>query len=537
MRQVGNRRSIEELTNLQNADRAAAYKLEDQEEFTGTHEELVQMQNFERAYIDGKPLISDEEWDILKAKFHYHESLTAGAPSGRTWVKLLSPLPSINKAGNKEEFFEFINRFDDDTEFKVECKLDGLTANVRFTFDKERLIYKFDCITSRGNGRYGLKLNEYALAGVKLNFPKELPAGYVANIMFDSCDVEKYLDQLPSVFELRGEAVIPKNSHTIAKYGKDSVWRSIASGMFNRKVPFNIRGLVEYLYNQSLEELIPEGCFFTVEDFSNAKLIHSLFSDKPNAHPFKKKDQLFIFDDGSVKVIYNHIDPAQTVIFENDIEELDIVFYSVSINGSNIDTSKINFPRIKTVQNIDFAFDSKDQTVGIGTTFIVTKDKNKIWEKICEFYGTDSDGKRDFSKPRLRNLYEYAIDGVVIKPVNSNNDSQKLSFRNNKNNPNKIVCPKYPEDQIAVKLLSEMVPVKLVDIEHSNTSLNNTTCTGILDKPYSTESGAMVSKINLHNPEWLEKNDWIKTGEKYYMVMSMDIIPVLLDPSIYGKPE
>ena len=77
-----------------------------------------------------------------------------------------------------------------------------------------------------------------------------------------------------------------------------------------------------------------------------------------------------------------------------------------------------------------------------------------------------------------------------------------------------------------------VVRVKLEKIEYKTTSLNNQTFSGILDKPYRTESGAYISTINLHNVDWLAKNDWIKEGNDYDMVMAMDIIPQLLNPNL-----
>ena len=88
----------------------------------------------------------------------------------------------------------------------------------------------------------------------------------------------------------------------------------------------------------------------------------------------------------------------------------------------------------------------------------------------------------------------------MIKLAKSNADTQGLTIRNAKSNANKLVIPKYPLDQIACKLESEIVEVKLEKIESSTTGLNNVTYQGILDRGYRTESGAIVSKINLHNP-------------------------------------
>lgn len=568
---VGNRRTEEELEKIQILNNKTAFTLEPQKNFIGTEYQLEAMQNMERSYIAGKPLVSDEEWEILKHKHNYEESLTSVAPSGRNWIKLLSPLPSIDKAGSRNDMETFLNKFDSSQLFKIECKLDGLTSNLRYKLDSEKDIYTLESISSRGNGRYGLEINPYALEGVKKNWPNTIEAKYIKNI-YEFLNKENTTN-LPEFFEIRGEAVIKKNEHNIKKYGENAVLRSVASGMFTRKVPANLNGLMKYLFNSEnltevFDKILKDNNHFGerikllnndnvnnqniifINDIADARLIYSL-SDDPDR--FLRNDKLFIRDDSSIIIkhligtkntnnsiedIYNDSENYSDYKFKDDGEELDIVFYSMSFDGSNIDTDILStIPSIKTVSDIDYCYSDidkyNDALTSIPKVYTVTNDRDKIWENISNFYGTDfKTGKRDFNKLRTRNMYEYAIDGVVIKPVNSNKKTQGLDFRNSKNNPNKIVCPKYPEDQIAVKLLSEMVKVKLIDIVENETSLGNITCTGILDKAYLTESGAMVSNINLHNPEWLKKNYWIQPGNEYYMVLSLDIIPVLMNPDM-----
>lgn len=508
-RVVGNRRSEEELKNITIQQNKESYILDDQDNFKGSKEELEMMQNFERAYIDGRPLISDEEWDILKYKYNYQESLVAGSPSGRQWVKLEAPLPSINKAASIDDLKLYFSRFDDGQEFQVECKLDGLTANMHYIFDPYNYVYKFDYISSRGNGRYGLKLNRNALTGVKTNIPKTIPASII-------CDIINEYDpdsKIPASIEIRGEAVIPINDYTIAKYGETPVWRNIASGIFNRKIPANLNGLHE-IYGPRCD--LTED-YIEIEDKEIAKLYASLV-DAP--YSIRAKDKVFI-NHNSIKIKHND---GNEDINQFVDEYLDIVTYSITINGSNIDIPSLkNIPGIKYISDIQFR-----DGVNQDPVFMISDDPDKIWTDVCRFYGCNNNAERDYSMPRLRNLHEYALDGIVIKPVGSNNDTQGMSIRNNKNNPNKIVVPKYPEDQIAVKLLSERVKVHLDKIESTTTKLGNVTLSGLLDKPYLTESGAMVQSINLHNPEWLEANSWIREGNDYYLVMAMDIIPQLM---------
>lgn len=521
-RPVGNRRSEEELEALRLEANKTAFELMEQTHFTGTKEQLEMMQTFERAYIDGAPMISDEEWDILKNKYSYEESLVSTSPSGRKWVKMFSPLPSIDKAASLEDLRQFLAKFKSGQTFKVECKLDGLTANVRYAKNDDG-VYTLDCIMSKGNGRYGLQLNPHALSGVKKNWPDTIKAKYVADVL--ECGIEN----LPKYFELRGEAVVPKNSRTYRKYGKNPVWRSVASGMFNRKVPFNLDGVLLYLYGKSLEQLCAESedGMVTLKG-ADARLVASLGNDPDK---FLRNDILYIDKYGKISIMHAN---GNSYSFYDDGEELHIVFYSASIKDSNIDTAAIaEIPGVKYISAIEWEESKAHELKEMNVTYRETDSISEILQAVFDFYGTDENGHRDLSKPRLRNLCEYALDGVVIKPVDSNRETQGMFFRNHKNNPNKIICPKYPEDQIAVKLLSEVVRVKLKSIEYTKTTLGNITCSGVLDKPYLTESGSIVERINLHNPEWLESNSWIKEGEEYDMIMSMDIIPVLLDPNLY----
>lgn len=577
----GNRRSEKELEGFKIEQNKVTYALCEQTKFIGTEQQLDMMQNLERAYIDGNPLVSDEEWDLLKRKYNYEESIISTAPSGRNWVKMMSPLPSIDKAGNIQELRSFLKRFAPGKMYLVECKLDGLTANVVYekVNTEKGIMFVRKIVTSRGNGRYGLQLHERALSGVKINrMPKRLKAESVLKVL-NSREEMFTLETLPDTFELRGEAVIKKTKEAINKYGKNAVWRSVVSGMFNRKIPANIPGLIQYLYGMHpntfvhdvmrhpMEERHPNNlvgwyCFndlATKQDLNEARLFVSLV-DKNNIKGVENLTEERI--DALLKRLIRKGDSVELravkrdgeiqfevyVTLKNDKEcvdqywfkceeEIDFVSYSASIGDSNIDTPEI----VNLHDETDPAYDVKyvgdvellAEAADFGVTYTVTDDENVIIQKVCDFYGVDllegDNYKRNLDKPRLRNLYEYAIDGVVIKPLDSDRESQGMYFRNSRNNPNKIVGPKYPEDQIAVKLLSEIVRVKLERIEKNKTSLNNVACQGVLDKPYLTESGAWVERVNLHNEHWLEENSWIKEGEEYGMVMSMDIIPVLLN--------
>ena len=528
VKQYGNRRTDEELDRLTKELNQLTYTLDEQNEFNGTEDQLQMMQNLERAYIDGYPKVSDEEWDILKKRFNYQESLASVAPSGRTWVKLLAPLPSIDKAGTLDEMRDFCAKYPD-MEFVYEPKLDGLTADIRYVLDGDDDLgvrfYRRECITSRGNGRYGLKLHEHALSGVRLRgVPEFIDPKCVMNICGD----------LPEFFEIRGEATINKTEKALKKYRGEQqsdlaevvVWRSVVSGIFNRKVPANLEGLLLYLYGKTLVELIQEQGFFSDEmnglvyvenDVANARLIASLGDDE---HKFLRTSVLSIRKDGYVEI--KHAD-GNNYGFYDDGEDLDVVCYSCSVNGLNKDTEEL-----RSISELLFVGDIL-RLDGHPTQFYgKTNNVDTILEKICEFYGCDLEGKRIKGKERYRNMHQYALDGFVVKLAKSNGETQGLNIRNSKSNNSRLVIPKYPMDQIACKLLSERVLVTVKSIEKKTTTLNNVTCQAVLDKPYQTESGAWVETINLHNIAWLGENNWIQEGKSYWMVMAFDIIPQLL---------
>ena len=89
-----------------------------------------------------------------------------------------------------------------------------------------------------------------------------------------------------------------------------------------------------------------------------------------------------------------------------------------------------------------------------------------------------------------------------------------------------IVVPKYPADQLAVKLETDPVTTKILKIIQKETNLKNKTVSAEL-VPTLVESGAIVNTVNLHNPNYLELNkDWIYEGAEVDLIMSGDIIPV-----------
>jgi NAD-dependent DNA ligase len=125
---TGLRRSNDELKVYKQKKIDTKYTLKKQEHFVGSDELLKNMQLYEKAYREGKPIITDEEWDKLVKQTGYEESLDeVVSPDGRTWIKMKAPLPSLKKIVNMEDLKSFINQFPNGQKFIVEPKLDGLT--------------------------------------------------------------------------------------------------------------------------------------------------------------------------------------------------------------------------------------------------------------------------------------------------------------------------------------------------------------------------------------------------------------------------
>lgn len=132
----GIRRSEEELEKLKIEQNKTTFKLDDQENFIGSLEQLEFMQNAERAYISGNPYLTDNEWELLKRKHNYKETTMSISPSGRKWIKFDSPLPSLDKGGSLEDVDNFLSKFPEKQKFIVQVKLDGLTGNLRYKLNK-----------------------------------------------------------------------------------------------------------------------------------------------------------------------------------------------------------------------------------------------------------------------------------------------------------------------------------------------------------------------------------------------------------------
>ena len=496
-------RSKEELREVKKESRRSKFKLKEQNNFKGSAELLEKMQDMERAYREGKPIISDEEWDLLVKQTGYEESLDEIiSPNGRMWVKLGAPLGSLNKITNIEGLKLFLkklaNNFGEDSKILVQPKLDGLTFNAiyRETLNGD---YELDKITTRGDGLNGLALSDGALLGVNIDLPKII---YKDNLSL----IQNMIKD--SRIELRGEAVIKKSEWSNKNDYSDILPRSIVAGIFNRKTPNNLT----YFINNNFNYLDPN---IKHSDFtkSEIKLLKKWGINPELVYIYNNT----LFNNNSTKY-----SPEE---FNNDklrsYESVDFVVFSyVDLNGNNVSDNKLNI-----LSNIGFNTIINNDILKDYCGEFDLNDLQRIISIVDLAYGCNN-LIRDYSKPRNKNLLEYAIDGIVVKLKDSNTKTQNMSpYEKN----GKIIVPKYPVDQVAIKLQTDPVKSKVLKIKYITTKLGNKTCSAEIE-PVVVEGGAIVSRVNLHNPNWLQlpQNQWIKEGVECGVIMAMDIIPILI---------
>lgn len=492
-------RTKDEINDNIVKSRESKFKLIEQENFKGSQEKLEYMQRLERSYREGKPEVSDEEWDLLVKETNYKESLDEIiSPDGRSWVKLAAPLGSLNKITSLESLEKFINQFPDNTILKIEPKLDGLTFNAVYRKNING-DYLLDKITSRGDGINGLAINENALLGVKIDLPRIIRRDSV-NILENFIKNDK--------IEIRGEAVIKKSN-----YEGNIVPRSIVAGIFNRKIPMNLDGFIQYYFketNKIHDELSKE----------DLKILKKYGLPIHTHDFFIFNHQLYYKKDGEAHK-YHLTKSIKTPL--NNKEEVDFVVFSIADKyGNNISDSK----DLNKLHLLGFNTINKNQIL---KDFSHHAEKESAFfefvEIIDKMYGTFQ-FKRNYRLTRYKNELDYAIDGLVIKPLGSNTESQNMKpYKKG----DKIIVPKYPKDQVAIKLQTDPVKTKILKINHITTKLGNKTCSADIE-PTTVEGGAVVSKVNLHNPNWLSlpQNNWIQEGVECGLIMAMDIIPTLI---------
>lgn len=180
--------------------------------------ELVEeVKKHDLLYDEGKPVITDTEYDVLYNRLvnlekEYPEYITEDSPTQRIYSVLLDelvkvehtdPLLSLEKVNNEEGLLKFLDRFEEDEIITVGLKEDGLTV---------KLVYENGVLqqaSTRGDGTVGEDITH------SIRTLKSVPTHI------------EYENRL----EIRGEAVIPfKEFERINVDGKYKSPRNLVSG-------------------------------------------------------------------------------------------------------------------------------------------------------------------------------------------------------------------------------------------------------------------------------------------------------------------
>lgn len=471
-------RSKEELEVIQALDLEDKFRLKEQKTFKGNAEMLARMQYMERMYRIGKPVISDEEWDKLVSQTGYEESLDEiTSPNGRTWLKFQTPLLSLKKITTYDELEDYVSKFPENQKFIVEPKLDGLTFNAVYEFDGNDM-YKLSAISSRGDGLNGLILHKDALAEVcRVGLP---------DFLYINGGEKKYGNR----FEIRGEAVVDRNDF------KGLVLRSVIAGIFNRKIPSSKK----YMINNFSQE--------------NCKLWGVIGGQRSKYREAK-------IEDGNI-YRFNFYDKQWEKYETEDMRDEETVYFvsfGISTENGNID----DYEEISSICGLYGFQDIEDEN--IQKMFDIVDSSEKIKEIVDFAYGC-KDSKRDMNMPRIKNQCKFAIDGIVIKPVGSNKDTQKSEpvYKNGK-----IIVPHDPADQVAIKLQGEKYKTRIKKINYMETEIGNYTCNAEIE-PVIVETGALVRNVSLNNQDWLKlpENQWIKEGVECWVTVLNDVRPYIM---------
>lgn len=464
-----------------------------QEGFTGTDEQLLLLFQAEEAYGFGSPIITDTEFDELAEKTNYSQSLRAPqSSSGRNWIKMNAPLVSLLKVAKIDELKKFLDGFQIGTQFYIEPKLDGLTFNA--VYKRSGTNFVLSSISSRGDGRLGLEFHPDAFNGLQaIGLPK--------TISEKSVNIFPELENSNGEISFRGEAIVMKDD----PLHQGKLLRSVAAGMLNRKIGYLSQYSEIWENHFSKKEL--SGKFPIELDPIVVKGERCVRLAPVDHFATKNKNGTFTVFEGN-KVRQDLTDAV------NRQNKLTFVTFAFAYKGANAPSRGM--------------MEIFEQEGIIPVSQLVKEIAEGLNDQNLLENGTSGGTAQTIDLVKRTNLihpnWRFPVDGLVIKPVHTSQETQMLNptIKNGK-----IVYPHHPKDQVAYKFPPVKVVVKLAEIHESKTSLGNFTYSGELDKVYVMPSGTRVTRVNLHNKNWLDANPWIKPGAILHMHLSNDIIPVL----------
>lgn len=172
-------------------------------------------------HVNNKSLIPDTEYDQLYKSVKEYEDATndiaENSPTQRVGeaipenkFKHVYPMYSLENAFNEEDMKRYLKRFkgiDDSDEFYVDCKMDGLSAEL--VYEKGDLIR---CVT-RGNGLYGEEVtaNAYKIANIPLHIVYTGPLVVRGEVIvpkktFSTVNIKRSIQHLPLFSNCRNYA-------------------------------------------------------------------------------------------------------------------------------------------------------------------------------------------------------------------------------------------------------------------------------------------------------------------------------------------
>lgn len=125
-------------------------------------------------FLENSPVISDEEFDVLKEKFislygedEYLRNIGIGFDVDENKVPHRYPMGSLSNCFTVDDVAHWMKKFPTETEFYLDWKLDGVSLSLKYSDGK------FVQAVTRGNGKRGTDVTENAhfIDGI----PKEIP--------------------------------------------------------------------------------------------------------------------------------------------------------------------------------------------------------------------------------------------------------------------------------------------------------------------------------------------------------------------------
>lgn len=406
------------------------------------------------AYYEGKPIMSDQEFDKLEEDLGLENKSEIGSKSKNYTVKHPFIMGSLSKIQIKtvdpksdgvdwESFAEqmdtYIVKANNPSEIVTSPKLDGCSFEIQLPIDKINGMWCFDSkkliVSTRGDGQYGKDITPWFISNA------QMANRFFSNInyLLTCCNVpERIYDASGRVlFVVRGEILIKKSVFT-EKYPDFTNPRSFVAGTVNTDF-------------ENTEENICRACDL---DWIAYDFRYWLENEKTYI-------ELDFTQEGLI------VNPTQDCDGPEFIMPLDIPEMVYHTKWSIGNFGKLN-----------------------------PEDFSCRFKHMYESYD------------KLRQEYDYALDGIVIKP----------SVKNRIFN---IERPR-PIDSVAIKFLPEIVETEIEDISWKVGKTGELYPTAICKDVIL--DGKTVNRASLHNYNYLLENT-CGIGSKILISLAGDIIP------------